>query len=645
VPTKGTQTYGEIELTPEEANKLVTYLSAEVQHSLAGTADWRERITLWREFVDPPDRRKTFPWPGASSVFVPLGRLIIDALKAAVAQTIKRQKRRFVADLVSSFHAGVEKDQEFALLRAAEDFAEKVWMDPGYLDGDRAIDEMTEEALTTGMGIEKLVIENDANQVETAYGTRNIPLHVGPRLYLVPTHTWVWPSGLWRSIQEMPWTGHYFTMTKEAVKARKADPWKYNAEAAEKIAVFGGQSPDPAQQAQMQVVGITATSQTSGDPIRLYDISLVWDLYGNGKKHDIAVTFHQETGTLLRVIYNQAGDGLKPYEFEVASPRAGIIPGRGVIEPCVSCIRGINTGINQAFDSQTLANSPCIVTMEESEAATDLHEGFVPGTHLTAKESTDEVKVLKFPDPSTATFTLVNFFMTIIQQLTRINPSSTGDVSESKRTPATLGLAIQQQGSQLTNEYIDRLRDTAGRIMSRAFVLYYLDDPNIFERLLGEPGKLLASVVKKSIEERRSMTELIRIRLSASSASKSIELERQSLLAATQAILMQFQPMMQLAQTALQPPPGVPPMTPAMEKIVVSILNSAQILLRRNIDLSDLPDAEAIVPDIAGMVEEGLKQGVQPQPLPPQPGQPGQEGGVPPELQAALGGIPQGPVQ
>jgi hypothetical protein len=150
--------------------------------------------------------------------------------------------------------------------------------------------------------------------------------------------------------------------------------------------------------------------------------------------------------------------------------------------------------------------------------------------------------------------------------------------------------------------------------------------------------------VKKSIDERRSMTELIRIRLSASSASKSIELERQNLLAATQAILTQFQPMMQLAQAALQPPPGVPPMTPALEKIVVSILNSAQLLLRRNIDLSDLPDAEAIVPDIAGMVEEGFKQGVQPQPVPPQPGQ-APEGTVPPELQAALGGLPPGPVQ
>jgi hypothetical protein len=635
----GTRRYGDFQLTENEALRLGTYLGQEIRKSLADTAEFREKIDLWRTFVDPPDRRKNFPWAGASSFFAPIGRLVIDSLKAATKQTITRQKRRYVAELVSAVHAGIEESQTFQLLRAAEDFAEKVSVDPAYLDMDRAVDEVTEEAFTTGIGLVKLIIENDSVKAMTAYGERDVAIHVGPRLYLVPTHTWVWPAGIWRGVQDMPWTGHFFPMTDAAIQARKEkEPWNYQN--VDRVIGAGATQPDHNTAHTENTIGIAPRDRQK----RLFDIALLWDVYDNGKLHDINVTFHLESESVLRVIYNPAGDGLKPYEYEVGAPRSGHIPGRGSIEPIVQPIRGVNTAVNQAFDSQTLANSPCIISPEESDAALTLDDGFVPGTHLTVKEDPKEIQLLKFPDPSAATFQLVDFFMSMIQQLTRVNPSTTGEVSESRRTPATLGLAIQQSGAQLINEYIDRLRDTMGRLVSRAFVLYYLDDANIFEKFLGEPGKLLRDVVKKSIDERRSVSESIRIRLSASSATRSVELERQNALATAQMVFQQLDPIAMMAHTILGAPmPNMPPLTPAEKDIALDIIKSKQEQLKRIVELSDIPDSATLIPDIAGKVQAAMQAETQTAtPLPPAaaavPGQvPGAAAAAPPGAE-----LPQG---
>src|SRR6185503_3354501 len=111
---------------------------------------------------------------------------------------------------------------------AASDFAEKLAREPDFLNLERVFDEWIEEILITGTGPIKLTIERDVRNVKTK-GGRNITvtLRNGPRIYVVPVGTWVWPAGLWNSVQEMPWTGNWTVLSDGALELRRGENWKY----------------------------------------------------------------------------------------------------------------------------------------------------------------------------------------------------------------------------------------------------------------------------------------------------------------------------------------------------------------------------------------------------------------------------------
>jgi hypothetical protein len=584
------ESYGDIELTPGEATKLATFLQQEILRSEEETRPYRESIILWREFVDPRPRDKNFPWPQASAVFVPIPRIVLDALKASIKQTITKQKRLFVAEITSPEHAGIPPEQEFEATEAAVEFAEYVSLDPGHLDLKRVLDEWSEEMLVTGLGPLKIVLDDDTRTVTTRNGEQEVTFHRGPRVLVVPTGTWIWPAGIWRTVQEMPWVGNWVMLTEEALKLRAQKPWGYHG--VDDVIKAGGETfqATPDTQARLEATGQYPKQMG----YKVYEVYYVCDPYGDGKYHDLVITYSLRANKILRILH---GDGQKPFEVEVASPRSGTVFGRGVIEPIVQPVRAINTAVNQTFDAQTLANSPSLIYPEDGQAAEVLANGFFPGIPVPYKEEKDEIGVLKFPDPSATSFETVSFFKGIIGELTRIGPNRLGEVSEGRRTPATLGLATQQLGAELIDELIDRLRDTFGRVMSRVFMLYYESDRGIFQRVLGmERGTILETVIGKSIRERRSLSEAIRIRLFASSATRSIELDKQNAVATVQLTMGWYRQVIELGQLFIQSPPPVQP-------ILLDLLKSSQEQMIRLVEMTNQPDAQKIIPDIARRLE------------------------------------------
>jgi len=530
-------------------------------------------------------------WTGNSSVFVPIPRIVLDALKASIKQTITKQKRLFVAEVTSPEHAGIAPDAEFEATQAAVEFAEYVSLDPGHLDLKRVLDEWAEEMLVTGIGPLKVTLDDDSRKVTTRSGTATVTFHRGPRILVVPVGTWIWPAGIWHSVQEMPWVGNWVMLTEAALRVRGAAPWGYKD--VEEVIKMGGEqlSSDPDTATRLESQG--QMPQVLGH--RIYEVYYVCDPYGDGRFYDLVITYSLRANRILRIVL---GDGIKPFEVEVASPRPGTVFGRGVIEPIIQPVRAINTAVNQTFDAQTLANAPCLLYPEDGMAAEVLANGFTPGTPVPYKEEKDEIGVLKFPDPSATSFETVAFFKGIIEELTRIGPNRLGEVSEGRRTPATLGLATQQLGAELIDELIDRIRDTIGRVMSRVFVLYYESDRGIFQRVLGlARGTLLETIIGKSVREQRSLSEAIRIRLFASSATRSVELDKQNAVAVSQAAQGWRREIVEYAQLFLQA--GALPNGAAAQGLLLDLVRSSEEQMRRLVEMSNQPDAKTIIPEIS----------------------------------------------
>jgi hypothetical protein len=274
-----------------------------------------------------------------------------------------------------------------------------------------------------------------------------------------------------------------------------------------------------------------------------------------------------------------------------------MLPGRSLLEPCIEPIRAINTSINQAFDSQTLANSPSVRYPEESPTAEAMASGFFPGIPLPYKESADEVSLLEFPQPSAVTFQMVGFFTNILDRLTRVGPPRLGDVSQAQRTPATLGLSMQQLGAEVIDEFIDRSREILGTMMGRTLRLQYLEDPSIFERTIGEEGRLVRAVVERSVQSGKPLGELLRIRLFATSASRNKEMEKQNRFAMVQMALGWYEKAVNVVGLIMQP--GIPPQA---REVLMAVLKGSQVLVGQVADLLEQPDIEVVVPDLVSML-------------------------------------------
>jgi hypothetical protein len=615
---------GGITLTRERYLALCDFLHAEIEQAEQDTAKFRKNIILWRDFVDPEDKQKSFPWTNSSNVFVPFPRIVLDALKASAKQAITRQRETWTVEITSKEDVGLPsgdpataKTMEHDLIRAFVDFCEKVTNDPGYLRFKSLVDNWLDEMITTGIGYVKAIREPLTRTVrakgpfDKGPTKQQLVLRRGPHMVVPPTGTMVWPAGIWESVQEMPWVGNWVVYTAPALQERKRGRgYLFTDEVLAAGADNVQEVPDAASRLDK-----TGQAPATLNGIRVFDIYIDWDLEGDGKDlSSLVVKYAHRASRVMKVEY---GDGWKPYDYEVASVRSGMIPGRGFIEPIVQPCRAINTAVNQTFDAQTLANAPCLIYPETSAVMEVLEQdgGFYPGMGLPYKETKDEFDILQFPAPTATSFVVVNFFQTIISHLTRIGPQRLGEVSEGRRVPATLGMSSQQIGGELIDEMIDRIRDSAGRVMSRYLMLLYVDQPTIFELVLGpERGNLVREVVKKSIERRSSLEELVRIRLSASSGTRSVELERQNAMATAQMTQAWFKDVVGLVNLYSQTPDG------PGRAILLDILKASELQQRRLVELANQADAETIVP----LISE--KMGQIPPPAPPQPTM-GPEGG------------------
>jgi hypothetical protein len=595
VANDGVVNYGDVKLRPAQAEALARYLAEGIEQAESDTAEYRERLVGWRKVLDPLPYEKPFPWPHASSLKIPIPRIVIDSLCSTAKRAITQQKQKFIAAFAGGASAaGIEPGEEDKALRAVERFCEAKAMDPACLDLRGLIDEWFEEQLVSAMGAVKLINETMTFDLVTEAGkeAHRVTTRRGPRMLAVPTGTMVWPSGLFRTVQSMPFIGNWVELTPSTLRERQ-DGWGYkNVDA---ILAAGANSVtvgDADTQHRLDSIGMQP-----GEKIRVHEMYLRWRMEAGGPQHDLMVTLHVPSRKLLRVKYNPLGDGQYPYEIGVASPRVGAVPGRSIIEPMADPCQGIDTAINQTFDSQTLANAPCIRFPEDSPMRGAMSDGFFPGMPMPYKDKADEISLLEFPAPSGTSFQMVSFLLNIVERLTRIGPPRLGDVSQAQRTPASLGLSMQQLGAELIDEFIDRGREIIGRLYTRALRLYYIDDPDVFVRTVGEDGRLIRTIIEASLGNGKPITEMLSVTLYASSANRNREMERQLTFTAAQTTMGWYKDVIQLVNLIVQTRGN-----DEVQKVLLAILRGSQTWIERLAELTDQPDANILVPDLVSLL-------------------------------------------
>lgn len=212
-----------------------------------------------------------------------------------------------------------------------------------------------------------------------------------------------------------------------------------------------------------ETIGLNHAGDMGEDPFELVESHCWWDLDEDGYKEPYIVTFHRDTGKILRIVarwnegaieYNEKGDIIKitptdffvPYCF-LPDPNSSVY-GIGFGRLLGPTNETVNTLINQLVDAGTLSNlqSGWITRGGILKGGSTR---FRPGEWKIVNTSGDDLRKAIVPmpvrDPSSTLMQLLTFLVDAGQRLSSVSDMMVGE-NPGQNQPASTTMAVLEQG-------------------------------------------------------------------------------------------------------------------------------------------------------------------------------------------------------
>ena len=149
------------------------------------------------------------------------------------------------------------------------------------------------------------------------------------------------------------------------------------------------------------------------EPYTLWELWFRYDVDGDGEEDDIVVVFHQDSGQILKAIYNPIFYGYRPFvDLKGASQVEYTYDGEGICEIVEGMSEELDTLHNLMLDRLKLVNLP--ITFVRSGIGLDNYDLEPGAVKAIDGDPINDIRELKFSD---ATFSLVNEINWLIQQM------------------------------------------------------------------------------------------------------------------------------------------------------------------------------------------------------------------------------------
>jgi hypothetical protein len=607
-----------LELTEDQEKTLLDDVFNEVQEALA-VHDLREqRNAKWLKAykAKPELEKKSYPWPGAANVVVPVVAIAVDAMVARFQRAVLG-----LADLC-----------EVVIQDPTQEFNEKVFRDwINYIRdagrGKKALRTIIHDMALYGDGFVKpLWVEEKV--VQHAYDTSGdvavseVTKYKGPRWTAPSPNDILWPFGFdeW---DEIPWYGHRLRMTERELRDRE----DFELDAVDAVL---GRGPKEREgeihnyiKEKAQAVGVA----------RFYDIiEITWVFKippaQEGEEavfNPVILHYSHDTRRFLKKVYNPFFNHARmmvkfPFLYQPHE-----VEGAGVAEKAFPFQQEASTAHNQRIDSATSAIAGVVVI--SPDANIEGGKEVAPGSLIRTENPDRDVRVVHLSS-GVAAQQMENIeerAMHLSGKATKVSDYNLGMESATvgSRATATGTTALLSQSDVLQWASLDDLRESITELIYLTIQLVQQFLPEGYEF---QPGK---KIVFPQGDVRTTLG--LKIKVSDETFNKDLEIQ-------------QLQIVMQVLQdyyTKLSS--GVmllfnPQIPPAAKGTAIQILLSSQDLVRRFVERFEIADIDKIVPNILTIIE-GL-QGAAAEPGSPQPTSQPPAGGPP---QGAGGGAPEMP--
>lgn len=600
---------------------LMEYLRTEIFQAQSDRAPlearWNKYLLGYRAF--PENETKDFPFVGAANLVLPVIATDVDTVFSRMMGIL------FASENLWSCKALNDRMVPYA--PRLQEFLQ--WAQNAELNIYPALADWLIELCKLGTGILKTRYTRESKRVyqfrETDQGTIEQIAQILIRDHPVVNHTSLFNFLLPASaldIQAAPWCSERLDMYWGQIQNRVAAGIYQTG----KIQSWWAKDKGARQEELMQQMD--AFRPGVGDKITVHESWLDFDISGIGEPMAIVATVHLPSMSLLRVDYNPFLNQEKPFSDAKYLRQEKRFYGIGLCEMLDQFQDEISTMHNQRIDNSTLLNSAMFKARKGIGIKQD--EPVFPGRWFLLDDLND-VQPMVMGQKYDSTVPNETLSLNYARGRTGVTDYISGASDNPSIGYGAATTAIQQlrEGTKRFDQVLREARRCLGSVGTQVVELYQQFDQHgkEYQAMGAKDGAIVHQILQFPLDLIRTS---IGVELTATSANLNKEVEIR-----TNQIIMQM--IMQFYQQIMQ---GVsymvnPQMPPEIRQLAGEMVQGGTILMRRILDSYGVQDADALVPTLGGMIQNGNQQlsalanaagGGPPQPALP-PGAPGMANG------------------
>ncbi len=535
----------EIDMSEEQEKRLVQYLLSEISAARMERYEFVANFARWKAKYRTkfPEFAKNWPIANSSQITIPIIRTAVHTLTSRVFQTV------MAADPVISVRTKNEAYDDFVV--GYEEFLNLYNTEK--IDMEDMLDTVLTEAIKLGTAVVEVTTKKDRRAVmkydPTTRQYKKVikELYNGPCVYHFPIEDF-WARVGFQNVQKMPWCGKEIRVSWSTIKDM-ALSGELNPDLIDKIWKLP-ENPGLVNEVLKVEQELEDREPYDWQEYSLFELSVRWDMDGDGIDEEVLLYFHEASRTILRKKFNTFRDSRRPWILFRYIRVEHRLYGEGMAEILEHLQEEISTIHNQRIDNATVANLQIILVKK-------LIRGLSPGDRLWSgkivKADPEDVGTLRLGEIYPSTVTNENISKSYAQEISGIGDTATGQAQPVTRTTATATLSLLEELNRRFDKPIKSFRKSIREIgihISDLFADYgtngyareWLGDERgaEVERYLADPatfGPGNASII-----------------LTSTKSSVNREVEFQSAIAVMNLVVQTGEQMLQLAQAFTQDP-------------------------------------------------------------------------------------------
>lgn len=571
-----------LKLTTKEETFLVDYATELLDGADKDTEEYKRKLVVWDDLYECRTKPKTFPWPGASNVLIPLVPISVDTIQPRIVGTmLSNDPYVYIRPRMKEVQELSEDLQNF------EQF---------YFDEQLNLFEVLTDATHYLVKNGTVVLKNiwvEERKPRIFYDNKgritrtDVVTFRGPKWYLVPLDHLTIPYNT-KDLQTTHFVGHHVDRRLPEIQAQEKRKI-YREGFADSIKAYQvntlAQTSERVEENQEQAMGLKNTSPWLFNPFRLTELYITYDVKNEGEI-PILLTFSREAKKVARLTYHPQFNGLRPFMSGTYISRPNQFFGIGVAEALSQLTEEVSTIHNQTVDSATIANVKCFKA--KKGRGINANERAYPGK-IFFLDDLDDLQEFMLGEVKASSFRLSEEVSLLAEKRSGVNDYTLGRESGVLKSRATARgtLALISEGNRNLDLKLRSMRQLLAEGTKQNIELHQQFEPEGREWI---KGKEVFQQLFPPYDVRRRMA----FQCSAPDSAMNKQVEQE-----VNQVLMQqaggiYDKLIQFVQIATSPQTP-----PALQQLAMQSAKSYHALIEKTLRSFNITEVERYLPNVS----------------------------------------------